>query len=137
MSVYNRKSWVHNGTKHWIHNGRHYHKRLGFFGTKKKFRKPSKNKFNYKRYISKQGEKDEFKRFSEMVRKGEIDSFDFNGENWNAYNLGYKKKDSLEKYTHTWNGKTDDDFLNEIYQANEDFENELFVDSKIADLDGY
>lgn len=39
MSVYNRKSWIHNGTKHWIHNGRHYRKRLGFFGTKRKFRK--------------------------------------------------------------------------------------------------
>lgn len=49
MSVYNRKSWIHNGTKHWIHNGRHYHKRLGFFGTKKKF----KRKYNEKKIINK------------------------------------------------------------------------------------
>ena len=28
MSVYNRKSWFHNGTKHWIHNGKHYHKKI-------------------------------------------------------------------------------------------------------------
>lgn len=47
MSVYNRKSWIHNGTKHWIHNGRHYRKRLGFFGTKKKYKKNKNNLILY------------------------------------------------------------------------------------------
>lgn len=89
MSVYNRKSWIHNGTKHWIHNGKHYRKKLGFFGTKRKFKRK------------------------------------------------YIEKRRLDKYTHTWEGKTDDDFLNEIYQANEDFEHDLDIDSKIAELDGY
>ena len=132
MSVYNRKSWIHNGTKHWIHNGRHYRKRLGFFGTKKRFKK---KKFNYKYYISDKGQRDEFMRFREMVRKGEIDSFDFMGSNWNADNLFYKKKDNLESNTHTYDNKTDDEFLNEIYESNQDFEHSLYVDSKIAELD--
>lgn len=28
MSVWSRKSWFHNGTKHWIHNGKHYFRRI-------------------------------------------------------------------------------------------------------------
>ena len=47
MSIYNRKSWICGDTKHWIHNGKHYRKRLGFFGTKRKFSKKSIKRIKY------------------------------------------------------------------------------------------
>lgn len=157
MGVYNRKSWIHNGTKHWIHNGKHYRKRLGFFGTKRKFkRKYSEKKRRYSdeelRHIL-TVEKNALENGSLEWARNEVKNMD--KKKLNRYlnspvrthdemleddiieAYSYERKNNLDKYTHTWEGKTDDEFLNEIYQANEDFEHDLDIDSKIAELDGY
>ena len=111
MSVYNRKSWIHNGVKHWIYRGKHYTSRI-----------KRKKRFKTGKIMGKMRKKG-FWIFKNFENKG----------------IKYKTKSWIDFENEFYRKKTKNDYeeIDRIIRENEEFERRIYIDSQIYDLDGY